>query len=134
MEEEVEGGPVRERVDAVVEELSDVVVVDVRIVAEDLMALKMRLLVVDAVMRLIEENMDVDVGVSVSVSMGVVELATLIGSGLLMLLKMVMTTTNSLLFWAFHIKRLEASYVSDWQKVAYKDSQHQNDRWHASLH
>ena len=33
------------------------------------------------------------------------------GSGLLMLLEMVTTTTNSLLFWAFRIKRLEASYV-----------------------
>ena len=33
------------------EELVDVVVVDVRIVAEDLMALTMRLLVVDAVVR-----------------------------------------------------------------------------------
>ena len=64
--------------DAVVEELVDVVVVDVRIVAEDLMV------------RLIEE--DVDMGV------GMLELATLIGSGLLMLLKMVTTTTNSLLF------------------------------------
>ena len=67
------------------------------------MALKMRLLVVDAVVRLIEENMDVDV----DVGMGVVELATLlISNGLLMLLKMVTTTTNSLLFWAFRIKRL----------------------------
>ena len=75
---------------AVVEELVDVVVIDVRIVAEDLMALKMRLLVVDAVVRLIEEDMDMDVGV------GVVELAMLIGSGLLMLLKIVTTTTNSL--------------------------------------
>ena len=62
-----------------VEELVDVVVVDVRIVAEDLVALKMRLLVVDAVVRLIEEDMDMDVGV------GVVELATLIDNGLLML-------------------------------------------------
>ena len=34
--------------DAMVEELVDVVVVDVRIVSEDLMALKMRLLVVDS--------------------------------------------------------------------------------------
>ena len=45
--------------DVVVEQLMDVVVVDVRIVAEDLMALKMRLLVVDAVVRLIEEDLDV---------------------------------------------------------------------------
>ena len=57
------------------------------------------------------------------VGMGVVELATLIGSSLLMLLKMVTTTTNSLLFWAFRIKRLEASYVSGWRKVVYKDYQ-----------
>ena len=54
--------------DAVGEELVDVVVdvvvVDVRIVAEDLMALKMRLLVVDAVMwRLIEVDVDVDLDV-----------------------------------------------------------------------
>ena len=63
--------------------------------------------------RLIEENMDMDVGV--------VKLATLIGSGLLILLKMVTITTNSLLFWAFHIKRLEASYMSGWRKVVYKD-------------
>ena len=41
-------------------ELVDVIVVDVGIVAEDLMALKMRLLVVDAVVRLIEEDMDMD--------------------------------------------------------------------------
>ena len=70
--------------DAVVEELVDVVVV-VRIVAEVLMALKTRLLVVDTVVRLIEEDMDVDVDIDVSVGMSVVELATLIGSGLLML-------------------------------------------------
>ena len=57
------------------------------------------------------------------VGMGVAELATLIGSGLLILLKMVMATTNSLLFWAFRIKRLEASYVSGWWKVVYKDYQ-----------
>ena len=38
-----------------------------------------------------------------------------------MLLKMVTTSTNSLLFWAFHIKWLEASYVSGWLEVAYKD-------------
>ena len=73
--------------DAVVEELVDVIVVDVRIVAEDLMALKM--LVVNAVVRMIEEDMNMGVG------MGVVELATLIGSGLLMLLKIVTTATNS---------------------------------------
>ena len=48
--------------------------------------------------------MDMDMDVDV----GVVELATLIGSGFLMLLKMVTTTTNLLLFWAFCIKRLEA--------------------------
>ena len=48
------------------------------------------------------------------------ELATLIGSGFLMLLKMVTTTTNLLLFWAFCIKRLEAWYVSGWRKVVYK--------------
>ena len=55
--------------DAVVEELVDVVVVDVRIVAEDLKALKMRLLVVDAmVRRLIEKNMDIDVGAGVGVA------------------------------------------------------------------
>ena len=89
--------------DAMVEELVDVVVVDVRIVAEDLMALKMRLLVVDAVVRLIEEGMDMDVGV--------VELATLIGSGLLMLLKMVTTTTNSLLFWTIHIKTAQKHHT-----------------------
>ena len=77
----------------------------------------MRLLLVDEVVRLIEEDMDMDVGVG----MGVVELATLIGSGLLVLLKIVTTTTNSLLFWAFRIKRLEASYVSGWRKVVYKD-------------
>ena len=70
-----------------------------------------------AVVRLIEEDMNMSVG------MGVVELTTLIGSGLLMLLKMATTTTNSLLFWAFHIKRLEASYVSGWRKVVYKDCQ-----------
>ena len=99
--------------DAVVEELVDVVVVDVRIVSEDLMALKMRLLVVDSVARLNEEDMDV----------GVVELATLIGSDLLMLLKMMTTTTNSLPFWTFCIKRLEASYVSGWRKVVYKEYQ-----------
>ena len=99
--------------DAVVEELVDVVVVDVQIVTEDLIALKMRLLVVDAVMGLIEEDMDV----------GVVVLATLIDSGLLMLLNMVTTTMNSLLFWAFRIKRLESSYVSGWRKVVYKDYQ-----------
>ena len=57
------------------------------------------------------------------IGVGVVELAMLIGSGLLMLLKMVSTTTNSLLFWAFRIKRLEASYVSRWRKVVYKDYQ-----------
>ena len=103
-----------EEENAVIEELVDVVVVDVRTVADDLMALKMRLLVVDAVVRLIEEDMDMDVGVDmdVSVGMGVVELVTLIGSGLLVLLKMVTTTTNSLLFWTFRIKWLEASYVS----------------------
>ena len=94
--------------DAVVEELVDVIVIDVQIVAEDLMALKMRLLVVDAVVRLIKEDVDVGVGVGV----GVVELVTLIVSSLLMLLKMVTTTMNLLLFWAFRIKRLEASYVS----------------------
>ena len=85
--------------------------VDVLIVAEDFMALKMRLLVVDAVVRLIEEDMDMDVSVGTDV---VESAATLIGSGLFMLLKMVTTTTNSLLFWAFRIKRLEASYVSGW--------------------
>ena len=106
--------------DAVVEEPVDVVVVDVRIMAEDFMTLKMRLLVVDAVVRLIEKNMDMDVG---GVNVGVVELAMLIGSGLFMLLKMVTTTTNSMLFWAFRIKRLEASYVSGWRKVVYKDYQ-----------
>ena len=53
----------------------------------------------------------------------VVELATLIGSDLLMLLKMMTTTTNSLPFWAFCIKRLEASYVSGWRKVVYKEYQ-----------
>ena len=95
--------------DAVVEELVDMVVVDVRIVAEDLMALKMRLLVVYAVVRLIEEDMDMNVGVDVG--MGVVELVMLIDSSLLMLLRMATTTTNSLLFWPFHIKRLEASCV-----------------------
>ena len=94
--------------DAVVEELVDVVVVNVRIVTEDLMALKMRLLVVDAVVRLIEEDMDMDV------SLGAVELATLIGRGLLMLLNMVTTTTNSLLFWPFRIKLLEASIIRVW--------------------
>ena len=57
--------------DVVVEELVDVVVVDVRIVAEDLMALKMWLLVVDAVVWLIEEDMDIN--------MGVVELAYVSG-------------------------------------------------------
>ena len=124
--------------DAVVEELVDVVVVDVRFVVEDLMALKMRLLVVDTVVRLIEENMDMDVGVTVG--MGVVELATLIGSGLLMLLKMVTTNKNSLVFWSFRIKWLKASNVSGWQKVAHKDYQKggarniKTDRWHASLH
>ena len=56
--------------DAVVEELVDVVVVDVQIVAEDLMTLKMQLLVVDAVMRLIEEDMDMDVGVGMGMGMG----------------------------------------------------------------
>ena len=108
--------------DAVVEELVDVVVIDVRIVAEDLMALKMRLLVVNTVVRLIEEdmNMDVVVGVGMGVGMGVVELTMFIGSDLLMLLKMMTTTTNSLLFWVFRIKRLEASYVSGWRKVVYK--------------
>ena len=66
-----------------------------------------------AVVRLIEEDMDIDVGAGVGMGVGmrVVELATLIGSGLLMLLKMVMTAMNSLLFWTFHIKRLEASRV-----------------------
>ena len=103
--------------DGVVEELVDVVVLDVWIVAEDLMALKIQLLVVDAVVRLIEEDMDV------GVAMDVVELATLIGSGLLMLLEMVTTTTDSLLFWAFRIKQLEASCVSGWRKVMYKDYQ-----------
>ena len=68
-------------------------------------------------MRLIEEDMGVGMG------MGVVELATLIGSGLLMLLKMVTTAMNSLLFCEFRIKRLEASYVSGWRKVMYKDYQ-----------
>ena len=63
--------------DAVVEELVDMVVVDVRIVADDLMVLKMRPLVVDTVVRLIEEDLDIDVGVG----MGAVELATLIGGG-----------------------------------------------------
>ena len=93
------------------------------------MTLKMRLLVVDVVVRLIEEDVDVGVGVGVGVSvgvgmgMGMVELATLIGSGLLMLLKMMTTTTNSLLFWAIRIKWLEASYVSGWWKVVYKDYQ-----------
>ena len=52
--------------------------------------------------------------------MGVVELETLIGSDLLMLLKIVTTTTNSLVFWAFRIKRFEAPYVSGWRKVVYK--------------
>ena len=104
-----------------VEELVDVIVVDVRIMAEDLMALKMRLLVVDAVVRLIDEDMDMDV--VVGVGMGVVKLAMLIGSGLLMLMKMVTTITNSLLFWAFRIKRLDASHVSGWRKVVYKDYQ-----------
>ena len=67
--------------DAVVGELVDVVAAEVRIMAEDLMALKMRLLVVDAVVRLIEEDMDInmDVGVGVGVGIGMVELATLIG-------------------------------------------------------
>ena len=64
---------------AALEKLMDVVVVDVRIVSEDLMALKMRLLMVDAVVKLIEDDMDMGVG------MDVVELAMLIGSGLLML-------------------------------------------------
>ena len=68
------------------------------------MALKMRLIVVDAVVRLIEKDMDMDVNVGVDVGMGVVESATLIGNGLLMLLKMVTITTNSLLFWTFRIK------------------------------
>ena len=68
-------------------------------------------------------DMDVDVSVGMDVGMGVIKLASLIGSGLLMLLKMVTTTTNSLLFWAFRIKRLEASYVSGWRKVVYKDYQ-----------
>ena len=118
MEEEAQGGPARGRGrGGRGTRLVDVVVVDVRIVEEDLMTLKMRLLVVDAVVRLIEEDMNMDV------SVGVVESATLIGSGLLMLLKMVTTTTNSLLFWAFHIKRLEASYMSSWRKVVYKDYQ-----------
>ena len=68
--------------DAVIEELVDVVVVDVRIVAEDLMDLKMRLLVVDTVMRLIKEDMDMDMDMDVDagVGMGVVELATLISA------------------------------------------------------
>ena len=55
--------------DAVVEELVDVVIEDVRIVAGDLMALKIRLLVVDAVVRLIEEDMDMDVGEGEGVGM-----------------------------------------------------------------
>ena len=88
------------------------------------MTLKMRLLVVDEVVRLIEEDMDMDMNmnvcVGVGVGMGVVELATLIGNGLLMLLKMVTTTMNSLLFLAFRIKRLEASYVYGWRKVVYR--------------
>ena len=70
--------------DTVIEELVDVVVVDVRIVAEDLMGLKMRLLVVDTVMRLIKEDMDMDMDmdmdVGAGVGMGVVELATLISA------------------------------------------------------
>ena len=46
------------------------VVVDVRIVVEDLIALKMRLLVVDTVMRLIEEDMGVGVGVGAGTGTG----------------------------------------------------------------
>ena len=53
-----------------------------------------------------EEN--IDIGIDMDVDVGVVELATLIGSGFLMLLKMVTTTTNLLLFWEFCIKRLES--------------------------
>ena len=53
--------------DAMVEELVDVVVVDVQIMAENLMALKMRLLVVNAVVRLIKEDMDVGVGMGMDV-------------------------------------------------------------------
>ena len=74
--------------DAVVEELVEVVVVDVRIVVEDLMVLKMQLLVMDAVMRLIEED----------VGMGVIELATLVGSGLLMLFVVLLIVFFSCLF------------------------------------
>ena len=98
------------------------------------MALKMRLLVVDAVVRLIEEDMDMDVGVGVGVGvgMGVVELETLIDSGLLMLLEMVTTITNFLLlFWAFRIKRLEASSVggrSCIKTIRRRNSQHIYDR------
>ena len=100
----------------VVKELVDVVVVDVRTVAEDLIALKMRLLVVDAVVRPIEEDMDMDMYMDVGVGMGVVELETLIGSGLLMLFEDGDDYTNSLLFWAFRIKWLEGSYMSGWRK------------------
>ena len=92
-----------------VEEPVDVVVVDVR------MALKMRLLVVDAVVWLIEEDMDMNVGV--------VELSALIGSGLLMLLKMVTTTTNSCSSGHSVSNGLEVSYVSGWRKVVYKNYQ-----------
>ena len=113
--------------DAVVEELVDVIVVDVRIVADDLMALKMRLLVVDAVVRLIEEDVGVDIG------LGVVELATLIGSDLLMLLKIMMTTTNSLLFWEFasNGSKHHTCLVGgrSWTKTTRRrSSQHQTDR------
>ena len=67
----------------------------------------------NAVVRLIVEDVGQDVD----------KLATLTDSDLSMHLKMVMTTTNSLLFWAFRIKRLGASYVSGWRKFMHKDYQ-----------
>ena len=104
--------------DAVVEELVDVVVVDVRIVAEDLMALKMGLLAVGAVVRLIEEDIYMGMGVGV----GMVELATLINSGLLMILKMVTTTTKSL---GISYQTARRSCTKTTRR---RSSQHQTDR------
>ena len=104
-----------------VEELVDMVVVDVRIVAENLMALKMQLL--------IEKEINMGVGMGA----GAVELATLIGSGLLMLLKMVTTTTNSLLSWAFvsNVSKHHTCQVggrSCTKTTRRRSSQHQTDR------
>ena len=110
--------------DTVVEELVDMVIVDVRIVAEDLMALKMRLLVVDAVVRLIEGDMDMDMGVSVG------------GRGRGHGRGRVSNVDRQRLVDAFEdredyhelatllgIPYQTASYVSGWRKVMYKDYQ-----------